>query len=441
MFEKKYCQAMDAVRLDEKQRRNLAKAMVRGEKPVRRGKTSRGAAAAAAVCAILAASIVAVPAAGRLLQYFEEAPQSVYQGYAPTYGMLSAAVGTSVTDQGITVTLEDIALDSSYLTVFYSVCHADGTELTLGEKQTPQTWTAQHNAGSFSVQINGQETTKGIDEKEAYLADQSTLRVMERISLTDTIEDGDQILLELGYVLRTDGVWRFSFTADFSEPTAGQTVYQPDTEIRWPGACAVVERISMAPTGNTITFGQIQEADTVPYAGFVLRDDQGNILPLLWGTSDGWASFIGGNGSAFLELIPVSAAEETPEWTEPVPLDRLPAEEPAADGYRLLSLDVGADCAVAVYETKGAVIGESAPALRLLDAAGNILPLAAEGKDVYLDIAIDRSTGLRYLTYYYPNAEIDVPALAEQVCFYCADAYELHEEEAVYIPLTQQAKP
>ncbi len=77
----------------------------------------------------------------------------------------------------------------------------------------------------------------------------------------------------------------------------------------------------------------------------------------------------------------------------------------------------------------------------VLDAAGNILPLAAEGTDVYLDIAIDRSTGLRYLTYYYPNAEIDVPALAEQVCFYCADAYELHEEEAVYIPLMQQAKP
>ena len=437
MFDKQYREAMKPIRLDAVQRASLAETMAREAKRGGAFGKHRRIAGAMAACAVLAAGILVVPAAGRLLDYFEGTRESLYQGYAPVYGLLSEAVGTKVTDQGITVTLEDVSLDSSYLTVFYRVENEDSSPLALESTgDNPEAWTIRHNTGSFAVWINGEKAVKEIDEREAYLEDGRTLRVMERMSLSDEIQDGDQIRLILGWTLRTEGLWSFSFTANQAELTNGQTVYEPGTEIDWPGIHAVVERISMAPTGNTITFVQIEDDGTTPYAGFVLRDDTGAILPLISGIGDGWCSFIGGNDSAFVQLIPVSVEEQLPHWTEPVALDSLPAEGPEENGYRLLSLDIEDDRAVAAYETKGAVAGESAPAFHLLDAEGNVLELAAEGKDFYGDIAIDRSTGVRYLTYYYPNAEIDVPALAEQVCFYCGDTFTIHEEEAVTIFLS-----
>src|SRR5699024_1615897 len=129
------------------------------------------------------------------IDYFEQNSGSEYANYQGKYEKYNAAVGMSDTNGDQTLTIDNIAVDDSYLMIFSTLKSETPLELQEGE-QVPLSTRVEWTAPNFSVEINGEALdTSGPIEKEAELIDEYTLTAVQRIILKDTLPDQFDLLL------------------------------------------------------------------------------------------------------------------------------------------------------------------------------------------------------------------------------------------------------
>lgn len=229
------------------------------------------------------------------------------------------------------------------------------------------------------------------------------------------------------------GNWSLELLVDKTAPDGESLVAEPNLTVTVDGQRITVEKVAVAPSGGGLVLSARSDR---PFTHFILRDDQGTVLPhSSYGpvsgslrTRSNFYEFQGGRTNmASLTLVPWAADGGTHRVSGS--LDALPLTDEGADnGYTLLSLDVGEEQATAVFRAEG-ILGLSdayTPDFGLLDADGAELALggAKEWKR-------DMETGNWIVTWNYPEM---LAGQVAGVCFWQPNCILL-EDEAVTIPL------
>lgn len=409
--------------------------------------------AAALVVGAAAAAPTVIQMAQGAIDYFHTGRTSEYTPIQSSYEQFNAAVGVSKTANGVTITIDNIAVDDSYMSIFFTM-KSDAPLDPVNVDNNPESWRASWAAPVFWAKVNGKELdTSGIVDNEAYFVDDCTLKGVHRLTLKQTLPEQFDLLLYTGGTSRLNkGDIQFELSVDKSavavqtrtvEPKQDFTVdyvhtYEDDGTIqvhRTPR----IDRVSVSPLSSTITLSEKVSGDDFPWDSFVLRDDKGNFLPRLpagmtnstLGRSVNVFEFIGADETTkSVTLIPMDWSYHSHEIKGT--LDSLPLTDDSTNGYTLESLEVGKDKAVATFSIRGAV-WEAHGSFQLTDADGNPLSF---NKFAPTEDYVNRETGKIITTLYYPDATEEEVAQIAGVSFYQPDDdLELLEDQAVTIDL------
>ena len=407
--------------------------------------------AAAMVVGAAAAAPAVLQMAQHAIEYFDQNQHSEYANDQGKYEQFNAAVGMSDTNGDQTLTIDNIAVDDSYLMIFSTLKSEKPLELRDGEYATLSArvkWTAPN----FFAEINGELLDmSGPVETEARLVDDCTLTSVQRIALKELLPDQfDLLLFDGGTSDISQSDFQFEMSVDKSAVAVETLTVEPkqDFTVHFTGVNDIgdsytvnskprIERVSISPFGSTITLSEWAEN---PLTNFVLRDDQGNFLPVLNIGSVGGSmisratntfEFLGADlDTKSVTLIPYLDEGRSHEVAGS--LDALPLTDGCENGLTLESLAVGADKAVATFTTRGAV-WQTGGSFQLTDADGNALSF---NKFAAIDGYTDRETGKIIATLYYPNATEEEAAQIAGVSFWQPDDdMVLLEEQAVTIEL------
>ena len=404
--------------------------------------------AAAMVVGAAAAAPAVLEMAQNAIDYFDQNQHSEYANYQGKYEQFNAAVGMSDTNGDQTLTIDNIAVDDSYLMIFSTLKSETPLELQEGE-QVPLSTRVEWTAPNFSVEINGEALdTSGPIEKEAELIDEYTLTAVQRIILKDTLPDQFDLLL---YDSSTSDIrnsnFQFEMSVDKSAVAVETLTVAPkqdfivDISTEYQGEPIHlhyeprIERVSISPFGSTIT---LSEAAVDPLTSFVLRDDKGNYLPVLYtgsvgggiGRSTNSFEFLGADlDTESVTLIPYLDEGRAHKVTGS--LDSLPLTDDSTGGFTLESLDIGEKQATATFSIRGAVDYCNAQ-FSLLLADGTPLDTLT---DCYMDFSYDRENALCITTIEYPDATPEQIAQITDVSFWQPNELTLLEDQAVTIDL------
>ena len=401
-----------------------------GVQPAKKRRAPRLAVCIGIAAAMVVGAAAAAPAvlemAQNAIDYFDQNQHSEYANYQGKYEQFNAAVGMSDTNGDQTLTIDNIAVDDSYLMIFSTLKSEKPLELQDGEYATLSTrikWTAPN----FFAEINGELLDmSGPVEMEARLVDDCTLTSVQRIALKELLPDQfDLLLFDGGTSDISQSNFQFEMSVDKSsvavetltvEPKQDFTVHFTSVnDIGEPYTVNIkprIERVSISPFGSTITLSEWAEN---PLTNFVLRDDQGNFLPVL---------NIGSVGGSM-----ISRATNTFELTGS--LDKLPLTDDSENGFTLESLEIGEKQATATFSFRGAMNYCNAQ-FSLLLADGTPLDHLAE---CYMDFSYDRENALCITTIEYPDATPEQLSQITDVSFWQPNELTLLEDQAVTIDL------
>lgn len=421
--------------------------------PARKRRAPRLAVCIGVAAAMVVGAAAAAPAvlemAQNAIDYFDQNKHSEYANYQGKYEQFNAAVGMSDTNGDQTLTIDNIAVDDSYLMIFSTLKSEAPLELQDGEYATLSTrikWTAPN----FFAEINGELLDmSGPVETEARLVDDCTLTSVQRIALKELLPDQfDLLLFDGGTSDISQSDFQFEMSVDKSAVAVETLTVEPkqdftvDISTEYQGDPIHlhyeprIERVSISPFGSTIT---LSEAAVDPLTSFVLRDDKGNYLPMLYTGSVGGSEIIRAtNTFEFLDadldtksitLIP--SLDEGRSHKVTGSLDSLPLTDDSENGFTLERLEIGEKQATATFSFRGAVDYSNAQ-FSLLLADGTPLDHLAE---CYMDFSYDRENALCITTIEYPDATPEQISQITDVSFWQPNELTLLEDQAVTIDL------
>ena len=332
MFRDDYRKEMDAVKLSERQKEQLAGLMA--AQPVRRTRRAgRTALAAAAVCALLAATAAAYITGA--LDFLKGREEYQFLGQAALYEEYARRVDLSATaDNGDTLTIEYTAMDENFCTVFYTLKTVQPMEAWSQREHlsispdAPDLWQAMGLEPSFTLEADGEVLTGGQDGQQ-YLLDANTLVGMARLPLnrTGALADGESVTLSAEAPLTDwDGVsdreeagqWSFTLTA---QPMEAQT-YTLSTPAALGERQVESLSVTVSPLGTVlrarVTVPEEYRAEPDLWGGlgwFVVRDEDGRYYPY-----DALTSALSEDGTAWEESYILYGLEDAET------LELLPAE-------------------------------------------------------------------------------------------------------------------
>ena len=105
--------------------------------------------AAAMVVGAAAAAPAVLQMARNSIDYFDQNKHSEYADYQGKYEQFNAAVGMSDTNGDQTLTIDNLAVDDSYMLVFYTLKSKTPIELA-GTDDEPQSWRVRWTAPTFA---------------------------------------------------------------------------------------------------------------------------------------------------------------------------------------------------------------------------------------------------------------------------------------------------
>ncbi|WP_066684910.1 DUF4179 domain-containing protein [Christensenella intestinihominis] len=241
---------------------------------------------------------------GSEISYFEGAPEQDYssqQGYleenSDKVGMdippLKEQLGAVLSDttgntEGVTLTIDNIAMDTNYLSVFYTI-HTEQTirdtvRKTIGEGLTDEEFSEMYDTADPADWLGGMFAWPLADGKpldvlssggrggKNYIRDEHTFVGMNTFALADNIPETFTLTLEMENLLGAQGKWGADFQIDLSEANAKAKISYPKTEIEvredFPQEFeeeygfadythkVVVERVSLTENGGMVVLGE-----------------------------------------------------------------------------------------------------------------------------------------------------------------------------------------
>lgn len=234
---------------------------------------------------IVFASPIIVNMTEGAISYFSAPKEFRYMSKQAEYEKYNAKVGISCEDNGITITLDNIAVDDNYINVFYTLKSMEPIELR-GSEDTPLNWRLRFTAPVFWYKADGRYIEPAAQiETDAYLVDQYTMKGMQRFALLDQLSDNFNLEMYTDEVLNTQGRWHIAVNVDKGNVAVESTTVMPNlratVKTGWDGTYThhvTVKKVSVSPFGSQIV---LSERGDNNLDNFAIRDDQGNYLPVI----------------------------------------------------------------------------------------------------------------------------------------------------------------
>ena len=266
--------------------------------------------AAAVVCALCGTAAAVGPSLVKMIQgnidFFSaapeqsqvsqnlDAPRGTHEGTEAELTAYNAPVDQTVTDDGVSVTLDNISIDVSSMDVFFTITGDNIVDDALDEESfyssSDQVW---FSAPFFSeCTLNGEDIVADSPTlREYYRVDGSTLKMWVHYILT-AVPEGDTVVLNLSEtsVLNHEGSWDFSVSLDGSALRAGATRAKAG-EYQVGGDVLLLDNLTFGPLGGSITtryeYAYTDDTQTevawskgMDASEFVITDDTGKELYL-----------------------------------------------------------------------------------------------------------------------------------------------------------------
>lgn len=290
-----------------------------GQKPkvrhIRRRAATFGI-AAAVVCALCGTAAAVGPSLIKMIQgnidFFSaapdqsevsenlDAPRGAHDGTEAELTAYNAPVDQTVTDDGVSVTLDNISIDVSSMDVFFTITGENIVDDALDDgsfySSSDQVW---FSAPFFSeCTLNGQDIVADSPTlREYYRVDGSTLKMWVHYILTD-VPQGDTVVLNLSEtsVLNHEGNWSFSVSLDGNALRAGATQVKAG-EYPVGGDVLLLDNFTFGPLGGSITTRneyaytddtqqEVAWSRGMDASRFLITDDTGKELYLSAAASD-----------------------------------------------------------------------------------------------------------------------------------------------------------
>ncbi len=399
-------------------------------------------------------SVAASPFVGEMtsgvIGYFNAPRDFKYISKQAVYEQYNSQMGVSVSDQGIKVTVDNLAVDDSYINVFYTVESEKPIRL-LGDEETIEQWRINWTAPHFWFKEDGRYIEPPAqNEIDAYLEDPYTLIGMQRFAVVGTLGDTVNLEIYADEIFGKEGRWHIPLSVDKSSVAVESLTVTPKLKAKvstgWNGEYKhdiTVEKVSISPFGNQIVLSERAENT---FSQFALRDEQGRYLTVIPTATYGGNFFIkvtnnfefigGRTDMKELTLIPIVTGDEDDGLPAPqlmsAEIGSYPIFMPESElgGYVMEDLELTSEKAVATFRQEGAV-GISYPDLRLLGEDGDNLSFTAFHDDSY-----DRETGKITITLTFKDVSEEDIAKVKKVGYY-ARPMKLNEHEAVRIKLAE----
>lgn len=384
-----------------------------------------------------------------VISYFNAPRDFKYLSQQAVYEQYNSQVGATATDQGITVTVENLAVDDNYINVFYTA-KSDTPIQLLGDESDLEQWRINWTAPHFWIKEDGRYIEPPAqNEVEAYLEDEYTIKGMQRFAVMETLEDQMNLELYTNEIFGKEGQWHIPISVDKSSVAVESLTVTPEIKAKvtsgWNGERKhniTIEKVSISPFGNQIV---ISERTDSPFS-FALRDEKGQYLTVIPAATYGGSflikatnsfEFIGGRTDMKeLTLIPIVTGSDddglpAPELvTKDIGSYPIPMPESELGGFIMNSLEITPQKAVATFQQVGAV-GISYPNLMLLDENGENLNYTA-----YHDDSYNRETGEITITLTFKDVSEEEIAKVKKVGYFTRSV-KLNEHEAVTIKLAE----
>ena len=361
-----------------------------------------------------------IPMVNTVIEFFKVNQTLRYGSDAEVYKRYSTGMGKTVTNNGVSITIENIACDDNFLVLFYTVKGVGKKIYKIididVEKDERKVYEVARNL-SGRIKINGRD--KGIsynDNDDAYLTEDGKIKGMIRADISgQDLPNQLNIDFLVNEALGKNGQWNFNFNISKEEALKESKVVRvkKDGYVKCPGSehNFKVEKVSFTPFGDQITISENLkrsnefEDNPTPFNWFVLYDDKGNSLDVLRLRGGNFSNgiktensfeFVKGNrDSKFLTLVPVYIYfDNTVSKINNIPVDinKFPLELKMSDKGSLVVEKIEfREMETKIYYTKKGVVLHDG-ALSLLDDKG----MKIEKSPVFRrgDYVVDREKGL-----------------------------------------------
>jgi len=204
-------------------------------------------------------------------------------GYYEKYISYSQLVGKSVTDNGITLTINEALADDSKLILGYTIKSNSKIDL--------------QGVGLMRfLKVNGSNVGEGGGSTGEYLDDKTFVGIDTISYHSPSSSDQLKVDLNVNDMMGIKGQWNFSFTVSKTELAKKTSVFKTNNKVDLPEGIVTVDNVVFTPIDSTIYFSgnykdknaETRAMDAVVYRWFVF-DDQGTEL------TSGGGSFGGNN--------------------------------------------------------------------------------------------------------------------------------------------------
>lgn len=234
---------------------------------------------AAAMMAASFTVVVASPVGQQMVQgiisYFRSDIPTQWGTPREAYEKYNSAVGATVTDQGISLTLDNITFDDNYITVFYTAKSDTGFTYPDHLKDDRSPWREKWMGAYFDFKTNGQEIQSVAQvNTDNYFVDDYTMKGMQQFALVEDYPDTINLEISTRDIAYQEGNWSFQLSVDKSVPSQETISAEPNQTLKAEGNRVTIKRFSITPTGALLVVdGEMYD--------FAVQDDQGRYLTVV----------------------------------------------------------------------------------------------------------------------------------------------------------------
>lgn len=368
--------------------------------------------AAAVACILIMTPIVAVygkdiPIINSIIDFFKVIPDLKYSIEASKYEKYSKEIEKTITDNGISITIDNIACDDNFLVIFYTA-YADGVTIDKFKDDTKSN--DKYIWGR--IKINGKERSILNNNKlYGYITDGKLKGMIRENIVGIKLPEKLKIDFLVDDVLGKKGKWKFSLETTKQEAMKDSKIIDINKEYYIKTKSSEheikIEQVSLTPFGNQIIISEnFIKGNHIPFDHFVLYDDKGETLDVLnsgFTFSENSArnsfEFIKANkDTKSLTLVPIYPYSDTAKkeisLNPVIDVDKFPIEVKMSSKGSLVidKIEFNDNDTKIYYKKKGVVLYTGTGGFRLLDQDEE--ENTDKNEWTYQDYIVDREKGL-----------------------------------------------
>ncbi len=183
------------------------------------------------------------------------------------YEKFATSINKSVENNGIKVTIDEIAIDDNSL-VITSTIEGDGLQEERGY-MTPD------------IVLNGKQV-ESFSNSDKKVFDKKLVSVITANVSDFTLDNNINVYLNMHSIGNTVGLWEFKFNVSKMNNVSNSKVINLDKSIKIPNSTLTLDKMTISPLGNTINYSgkydNTNEGKRNEIFSFIVMDENGRIL-------------------------------------------------------------------------------------------------------------------------------------------------------------------